>query len=188
MQFRGSEPQTKLVASDCGAMVPLRYFRRASDDVKVEPGLAVEADYGAAAQMGMFSRKTESIRMPSPSEALAGGRGTGGAARTSIGRRRPDGDDEPRRRALRPRVALRITDTSSVADVQQWLCENHFTAFLGAFAHYNGHLLLKLDKADFIDICSPAEGIRMHATLRHGRDPPVFPRGLSITTYTQTGT
>ena len=50
------------------------------------------------------------------------------------------------------------------------------------------YLMLRLSKADFIDICSPAEGIRLHTTLRYGRDPPpgVLKGGLMMDAYTQT--
>jgi hypothetical protein len=108
--------------------------------------------------------------------------GKSGMGRTLSG----DFEDDSCRRAPRARVALQITELSSTADVQQWLKENYFSEFLATFAQYNGHLLLTLEKADFIEICSPAEGIRLFAILRHGREPPPTPRALSMTTYTQT--
>eukprot|EP00038_Savillea_parva_P011085 m.194983 g.194983 ORF g.194983 m.194983 type:complete len:632 (+) comp19351_c0_seq1:88-1983(+) len=180
LQFQGSKLQTALVASNCGAVLPMHCFYGDGCDVKREVDV-----HGGSAPM-FAACKTEPIRMPSPHDVSSARNDAYREGHAEVMGRTLSSDLDSRRRAPRPRVALRITEASTCADVQLWLKENHFSEHLSAFSNYNGHLLLKLDKSDFVAICSPAEGIRLYATLRHGREPPSAPRTLSINTYTQT--
>eukprot|EP00041_Stephanoeca_diplocostata_P020861 m.474863 g.474863 ORF g.474863 m.474863 type:complete len:651 (-) comp21684_c1_seq1:192-2144(-) len=141
----------------------------------------------------------EEVEETSTGKGAASGRDHG--MPKSLARLRLDNDDDGESdddngRTARPRVALQVTEHSSTSDVQQWLTENHFADCKAHFKSYNGHLLLKLEKEDFVQICSAAEGIRMYTTLRYGRDADTAahrreqrtdaPLPLSVTTYTQT--
>eukprot|EP00051_Salpingoeca_urceolata_P012556 m.155250 g.155250 ORF g.155250 m.155250 type:complete len:334 (-) comp17524_c0_seq5:76-1077(-) len=61
-----------------------------------------------------------------------------------------------------------VTALSSSSDVKRWLQANSFGPVCHKFANFNGHAMLSLDKADFVELCRPheAEGFRLFALLR----------------------
>ncbi|KAK0153513.1 Transcription factor CP2 [Merluccius polli] len=51
-------------------------------------------------------------------------------------------------------------------DAQQWLHRNRFSTFSRLFANFSGADLLKLTREDVIQICGPADGIRLFNALK----------------------
>lgn len=162
VRYQGSQVQTTLghAKSLQDLEIDMSLFKLAEVELKMEPG---------ASDLSQRSRQP-----PHFSSFLAD---------------RSDHDEEHSgmRRTARPRVALKITESSPVWDVQSWLTENHFADSKTALKNYNGRLMLSLEKCDFVQICGTAEGIRMFTTLHLGRESSdATPASLSVTTYTQT--
>uniref|UniRef100_A0A8C6M713 Transcription factor CP2 n=1 Tax=Nothobranchius furzeri TaxID=105023 RepID=A0A8C6M713_NOTFU len=51
-------------------------------------------------------------------------------------------------------------------DAQQWLLRNRFSPFCRLFTNFSGSDLLKLTREDVIQICGPADGIRLFNALK----------------------
>ncbi|XP_073672397.1 transcription factor CP2-like protein 1 [Paramisgurnus dabryanus] len=58
-----------------------------------------------------------------------------------------------------------LLPSSSAYDKQQWLHRNRFSFFCRSFSGFLGSDLLKMSRDDFIQICGPADGIRLFNTI-----------------------
>uniref|UniRef100_A0A8C9VDR9 Transcription factor CP2-like 1 n=1 Tax=Scleropages formosus TaxID=113540 RepID=A0A8C9VDR9_SCLFO len=56
--------------------------------------------------------------------------------------------------------------TSSMQDTQQWLLRHRFSSFCRLFSSFSGADLLKMTKEDFIQVCGPADGIRLFNAVK----------------------
>uniref|UniRef100_A0A3B4AWC3 Grh/CP2 DB domain-containing protein n=1 Tax=Periophthalmus magnuspinnatus TaxID=409849 RepID=A0A3B4AWC3_9GOBI len=56
--------------------------------------------------------------------------------------------------------------TSSPQDTQQWLLQHRFTPFSRLFSSFSGADLLRMSREDLIQICGPADGIRLFNTMK----------------------
>uniref|UniRef100_A0A8C9W9P6 Upstream-binding protein 1 n=1 Tax=Scleropages formosus TaxID=113540 RepID=A0A8C9W9P6_SCLFO len=63
-------------------------------------------------------------------------------------------------------VAEHLSPTASTQDTQQWLQKNRFSAYARLFSNFSGSDLLKLSRDDLVQICGPADGIRLFNTLK----------------------
>ncbi|XP_048455085.1 transcription factor CP2-like protein 1 isoform X1 [Rhincodon typus] len=66
-----------------------------------------------------------------------------------------------------------LLPTASSQEAQQWLHRNRFSAFCQLFFNFSGADLLKMSKEDLIQICGPADGIRLFNAIK-GRN--VYPK------------
>lgn len=55
---------------------------------------------------------------------------------------------------------------SSIEEAHHWLASHHFSAYLSIFASYSGADLLRLSRRDLVELCGPADGIRLFNALR----------------------
>uniref|UniRef100_A0A4W4EU04 Upstream-binding protein 1 n=1 Tax=Electrophorus electricus TaxID=8005 RepID=A0A4W4EU04_ELEEL len=62
--------------------------------------------------------------------------------------------------------ASSLSSTASMQDVQQWLHKNRFNSYSRLFTHFSGSDLLKLTREDLVQICGPADGIRLYNALK----------------------
>ncbi|XP_054902438.1 transcription factor CP2 [Poeciliopsis prolifica] len=62
-------------------------------------------------------------------------------------------------------VADNLLPTTTPQDAQQWLHRNRFSPFCRLFTNFSGADLLKLTR-EFIQICGPADGIRLFNALK----------------------
>lgn len=63
-------------------------------------------------------------------------------------------------------VADNLLPTATPQDAQQWLLRNRFSPFCRLFTNFSGADLLKLTREDVIQICGPADGIRLFNALK----------------------
>ncbi|XP_078544457.1 upstream-binding protein 1 isoform X2 [Lissotriton helveticus] len=68
-------------------------------------------------------------------------------------------------------VNLKSTDemlhvSATTQDTQKWLLENRFSSYARMFSYFSGADLLKLSREDLIEICGPADGIRLFNALK----------------------
>uniref|UniRef100_A0A8C6MAZ3 Transcription factor CP2 n=1 Tax=Nothobranchius furzeri TaxID=105023 RepID=A0A8C6MAZ3_NOTFU len=63
-------------------------------------------------------------------------------------------------------VADNLLPTATPQDAQQWLLRNRFSPFCRLFTNFSGSDLLKLTREDVIQICGPADGIRLFNALK----------------------
>ncbi|XP_076865045.1 upstream-binding protein 1 isoform X2 [Brachyhypopomus gauderio] len=59
-----------------------------------------------------------------------------------------------------------LSSAASVQEVQQWLHKNRFNSYSRLFTHFSGSDLLKLTREDLVQICGPADGIRLYNALK----------------------
>ncbi|XP_054254669.1 alpha-globin transcription factor CP2 isoform X5 [Indicator indicator] len=59
-----------------------------------------------------------------------------------------------------------LLPTSTPQEAQQWLHRNRFSTFSRLFRNFSGADLLKLTREDVIQICGPADGIRLFNALK----------------------
>ncbi|KAM9505126.1 transcription factor CP2 isoform 1-T1 [Salvelinus alpinus] len=59
-----------------------------------------------------------------------------------------------------------LLPTATPQDAQQWLHRNRFSPFCRLFTNFSGADLLKLTREDVIQICGPADGIRLFNALK----------------------
>ncbi|MEE6471819.1 hypothetical protein FKM82_009378 [Ascaphus truei] len=59
-----------------------------------------------------------------------------------------------------------LLPTATPQEAQQWLHRNRFAAFSRLFTNFSGADLLKLTRDDVIQICGPADGIRLFNALK----------------------
>ncbi|NXX99227.1 TFCP2 factor, partial [Centropus bengalensis] len=63
-------------------------------------------------------------------------------------------------------VLVNLLPTSTPQEAQQWLHHNRFSTFSRLFRNFSGADLLKLTREDVIQICGPADGIRLFNALK----------------------
>uniref|UniRef100_A0AAQ5XEJ7 Grh/CP2 DB domain-containing protein n=1 Tax=Amphiprion ocellaris TaxID=80972 RepID=A0AAQ5XEJ7_AMPOC len=63
-------------------------------------------------------------------------------------------------------VSTNLLPTATPQDAQQWLHRNRFSPFCRLFTNFSGADLLKLTREDVIQICGPADGIRLFNALK----------------------
>ncbi|KAM9855263.1 transcription factor CP2 isoform 1-T1 [Aulostomus maculatus] len=63
-------------------------------------------------------------------------------------------------------IAKNLLPTATPQDAQQWLHRNRFSPFCRLFTNFSGADLLKLTRDDVIQICGPADGIRLFNALK----------------------
>ncbi|NWX92855.1 TFCP2 factor, partial [Nothoprocta ornata] len=61
---------------------------------------------------------------------------------------------------------VNLLPTSTPQEAQQWLHRNRFSTFSRLFTNFSGADLLKLTREDVIQICGPADGIRLFNALK----------------------
>ncbi|XP_019849642.1 PREDICTED: transcription factor CP2-like [Amphimedon queenslandica] len=54
---------------------------------------------------------------------------------------------------------------ANVDETRQWLTNNRFAPYVSLFANYGGTDLLRLSRKDLMDLCGPADGIRLYNAL-----------------------
>ncbi|XP_071760677.1 upstream-binding protein 1 isoform X1 [Centroberyx gerrardi] len=59
-----------------------------------------------------------------------------------------------------------LSPTASIQDTQKWLLKNRFNSYTRLFSHFSGSDLLKLTRDDLVQICGPADGIRLFNALK----------------------
>ncbi|XP_069070478.1 upstream-binding protein 1 isoform X2 [Pleurodeles waltl] len=59
-----------------------------------------------------------------------------------------------------------LHSSATTQDTQKWLLKNRFSSYARIFSHFSGADLLKLSRDDLIQICGPADGIRLFNTLK----------------------
>ncbi|XP_063065136.1 transcription factor CP2 isoform X2 [Engraulis encrasicolus] len=59
-----------------------------------------------------------------------------------------------------------LLPTATPQDAQQWLHRNRFSPYCRLFTNFSGADLLKLTREDVIQICGPADGIRLFNALK----------------------
>ncbi|XP_053190849.1 upstream-binding protein 1 isoform X1 [Scomber japonicus] len=59
-----------------------------------------------------------------------------------------------------------LSPTASIQDAQKWLLKNRFNSYTRLFSHFSGSDLLKLTRDDLVQICGPADGIRLFNALK----------------------
>uniref|UniRef100_W5MBN1 Transcription factor CP2 n=1 Tax=Lepisosteus oculatus TaxID=7918 RepID=W5MBN1_LEPOC len=64
------------------------------------------------------------------------------------------------------RTPQNLLPTATPQEAQQWLHRNRFSPFCRLFTNFSGADLLKLTRDDVIQICGPADGIRLFNALK----------------------
>ncbi|KAG8199850.1 hypothetical protein JTE90_015845 [Oedothorax gibbosus] len=72
---------------------------------------------------------------------------------------------------------------SSVDECAMWLQRNMFSSYVKEFVNFNGADILNLTRADLIDICGTANGIRLYNTLHSKGNIELFFRLPSTQAY-----
>ncbi|XP_016375573.1 transcription factor CP2-like protein 1 isoform X2 [Sinocyclocheilus rhinocerous] len=65
-----------------------------------------------------------------------------------------------------PSCSDHLLPSSSMQDTQHWLHGNRFSSFCRLFSGFSGSDLLKMSREDFIQICGPADGIRLFNAIK----------------------
>ncbi|KAJ8388387.1 hypothetical protein AAFF_G00134130 [Aldrovandia affinis] len=65
-----------------------------------------------------------------------------------------------------PSCSDHLLPSFSPQDTQQWLQRHRFSPFCKLFSSFSGADLLKMSKDDFIQICGPADGIRLFNAIK----------------------
>uniref|UniRef100_A0A8C6TIS4 Transcription factor CP2 n=1 Tax=Neogobius melanostomus TaxID=47308 RepID=A0A8C6TIS4_9GOBI len=63
-------------------------------------------------------------------------------------------------------VADNLLPTATPQEAQQWLLRNRFSPYSRLFTNFSGADMLKLTREDVIQICGPADGIRLFNALK----------------------
>nr|XP_040044656.1 upstream-binding protein 1 isoform X4 [Gasterosteus aculeatus aculeatus] len=63
-------------------------------------------------------------------------------------------------------VERQLSPTATIQDAQKWLLKNRFNSYARLFSHFSGSDLLKLTRDDLVQICGPADGIRLFNALK----------------------
>uniref|UniRef100_A0A673W8F7 Transcription factor CP2 n=1 Tax=Salmo trutta TaxID=8032 RepID=A0A673W8F7_SALTR len=63
-------------------------------------------------------------------------------------------------------LQINLLPAATPQDAQQWLHRNRFSPFCRLFTNFSGADLLKLTREDVIQICGPADGIRLFNALK----------------------
>ncbi|XP_064411065.1 upstream-binding protein 1 isoform X2 [Latimeria chalumnae] len=56
--------------------------------------------------------------------------------------------------------------SATIQETQQWLHKNRFSTYIRLFSNFSGADLLKLTRDDLVQICGPADGIRLFNALK----------------------
>uniref|UniRef100_A0A665VY96 Transcription factor CP2-like 1 n=1 Tax=Echeneis naucrates TaxID=173247 RepID=A0A665VY96_ECHNA len=109
-----------------------------------------------------------------------------------------DGNCSPNQQGelLMPGCTDHLLPSSSPQNTQQWLHRHRFTPFSKLFSSFSGADLLRMSREDLIQICGPADGIRLFNTVKGrcvqprltiyacqqqtGNQPPIKPGGGDI--------
>ncbi|MGH0126647.1 UNVERIFIED_CONTAM: hypothetical protein FKN15_028780 [Acipenser sinensis] len=67
---------------------------------------------------------------------------------------------------LLPNLADPLLPNASIQDAQQWLHRHRFSPYSRLFANFSGADLLKMSKEDLVQICGPADGIRLYNIIK----------------------
>ncbi|XP_041505059.1 transcription factor CP2-like protein 1 isoform X2 [Microtus oregoni] len=59
-----------------------------------------------------------------------------------------------------------LLPSASIQDAQQWLHRNRFSQFCRLFASFSGADLLKMSRDDLVQVCGPADGIRLFNAIK----------------------
>lgn len=59
-----------------------------------------------------------------------------------------------------------LLPSASIQDAQQWLHRNRFSQFCWLFASFSGADLLKMSRDDLVQVCGPADGIRLFNAIK----------------------
>ncbi|KAK6491680.1 upstream-binding protein 1 isoform X3 [Huso huso] len=59
-----------------------------------------------------------------------------------------------------------LSPTASIQEAQQWLHKNRFSTYARILSNFSGSDLLKLTREDVVQICGPANGIRLFNSLK----------------------
>ncbi|XP_072274021.1 transcription factor CP2-like protein 1 [Pyxicephalus adspersus] len=59
-----------------------------------------------------------------------------------------------------------LVPSASIQDVQQWLQRNRFPQYCRLLSSFSGADLLKMSKEDFVQVCGPADGIRLFNAVK----------------------
>ncbi|MEJ1269975.1 transcription factor CP2-like 1 [Cricetulus griseus] len=59
-----------------------------------------------------------------------------------------------------------LLPSASIQDAQQWLYRNRFSQFCRLFASFSGADLLKMSRDDLVQVCGPADGIRLFNAIK----------------------
>ncbi|XP_069080725.1 transcription factor CP2-like protein 1 isoform X1 [Pleurodeles waltl] len=81
----------------------------------------------------------------------------------------PDGNSSPTHQVDPPlpsRSSDHLLPSASILDAQQWLQRNRFPQYCRLFSSFSGADLLKMSKDDFIQVCGPADGIRLYNAIK----------------------
>ncbi|KAM6959347.1 upstream-binding protein 1 isoform 2-T3 [Aplochiton taeniatus] len=80
----------------------------------------------------------------------------------------PDSDDSSPNHQADPVIqgTAELSPTASIKDAQKWLLKNRFNSYTRLFSHFSGADLLKLTRDDLVQICGPADGIRLFNALK----------------------
>ncbi|XP_034160406.1 transcription factor CP2-like protein 1 isoform X5 [Pangasianodon hypophthalmus] len=81
-----------------------------------------------------------------------------------------DGDDRDcspnqRRELLLPSCSA-LVPSLSPQEAQEWLHRNRFSSFCRLFSNFSGADLVKMSRNDFVQICGPADGIRLFNAIK----------------------
>ena len=76
----------------------------------------------------------------------------------------------PAAKGCSPESPQALTASSSELEAQQWLADHRFGTFLSLFSSYCGADLLRLSRKDLMDLCGPADGIRLYNTIHSRSD------------------
>ncbi|XP_065666131.1 transcription factor CP2 isoform X3 [Hydra vulgaris] len=67
-----------------------------------------------------------------------------------------------------------LTASSTVEETETWLRYNRFQKYCSCFANFTGDDLLRLSRSDLIQLCGPADGIRLNNTLQARASRPLL--------------
>ncbi|XP_062986313.1 upstream-binding protein 1 isoform X1 [Elgaria multicarinata webbii] len=56
--------------------------------------------------------------------------------------------------------------SATIQETQQWLLKHRFSSYTRLFSNFSGADLLKLTREDLVQICGPADGIRLYNALK----------------------
>uniref|UniRef100_A0A668SXL1 Upstream-binding protein 1 n=1 Tax=Oreochromis aureus TaxID=47969 RepID=A0A668SXL1_OREAU len=78
----------------------------------------------------------------------------------------PNHQADPGTRCFLTPVTSFLSPTASIQDTQKWLLKNRFSSYTRLFSNFSGSDLLKLTRDDLVQICGPADGIRLFNALK----------------------
>uniref|UniRef100_A0A3Q0T2F9 Transcription factor CP2-like 1 n=1 Tax=Amphilophus citrinellus TaxID=61819 RepID=A0A3Q0T2F9_AMPCI len=80
----------------------------------------------------------------------------------------PEGNCSPNQQGelFMPSCSDHLLPSSSPQDTQQWLHRHRFSPFSRLFTSFSGADLLRMSREDLIQICGPADGIRLFNTVK----------------------